>query len=1002
MRNVLAGLVCSALLLAAPVSALCPTDCNGNGEVTVDEIIRGVSVALGEGRYRTCPPGDVDTDGDVTVDELLQGVHGALHGCPATVSMYRAPERVRPTGPTGERDGYAVLPNGRLLQPAGRQVGAETLPLTLALTADGKSLIVTNDGYGDDDNRQFLQVIDTETLEVTRTEVPHFMGLAMTPDGSHVYVGNDRSGKDRVESLALADGTLTRGAPLAELDNFDYPSGLALSPDATHVYILGLLSNSFVSVDTATGEQHPADVPVGNYPYGVVISPDGKRAYVTSWGVNNGNPDDLVPEPLPPVETTRPQRSSLAVIDTSDPNSPRLLRYVRVAPSMRPDNISTFGATHPSAMALSPDGNYLYVTATNVDILVVFDAHTLATVAEVPLNVFDSKPARDQLQGLYPNGLAISPDGRRLYVADAGINAVQVIDANPATASFRTLGFIPTGYYPTAVTLSPDGTRLYVANGKGQAFGPNGGPEFDALNSPTTYIAQLVKGSVSIIDDVQDFDLAAGTRKIIDLAGFDPVEVAWTDGEPGPNEVQRRNPIPIEVGSGPSDEITHVVFIMKENRTYDQIFGEYEKGDGAADLAYFGGDITPNHTAIAREFALGDNFYDDGEVSTPGHEWIDQANCTDWTEKIWPSNYDRAIPSGVLEQGLEGFTKSGFIWERLAREGVPYRVFGETLSILSRFASGIDGKGIASIAIPLVNAFGHFPTPSQVFKIINGELGDLEAEGVNVTAIENDLFPHNNLRYASNILANRSDQERAAIFKSELAKYEAAGSMPNYVQIWLPNDHTFGASPGNPTPRGAVADNDEGLGLVIEALTHSSFWPHMAIFVTEDDAQDGQDHVSAYRTVGMVISPYVKRGYVSHVHHSNVSMMKTMELILGVPPLSTYDRHATDMRDYFTSNPDLTPYDARPRIIPRDDVFPRNTLAANAYFRQAAAISEDLDFDLYDEAGAGLSRVITLMHLGQIAEDQAAVADWVTCASVLLLISIASTRMWRRQGTAES
>jgi DNA-binding beta-propeller fold protein YncE len=874
-----------------------------------------------------------------------------------------------------------VLPNGRRVEPAGTVVSTETLPLNLLLSADGRHLVVTNDGYGDEEDNQYLQVIDTETLSITRTPVRHFFGLAMTPEG-RVFAGNHRNGNDRIESLQLADGQLTRNDALTELTGFDYPIGMALSPDARHLYVLGMLTNSFVSIDTTTGETHRTADPVGNYPYGVVLSPDGRRAYVSSWGVNNGNPPDLVPRPLPPVQDKRIERNSVALIDLDDPTNPRLLRYVRIAPSQHPDNRNIVGFGHPSAMAVSPDGRFLYVTATNVDLLVVVDTETWSAIAEIPLNVFEQGPTRQRLQGLYPNAIAVAPDGRRLYIADAGINAVQVINVDPVNRTFTPAGFIPAGYYPTAVALSADGKRLFVANGKGEAVGPNGGAGFDP-ESPTYYIAQLVKGSVSIVDDVDQFELEGGAAKVAELAGLRAVEAEWVDGPAGADQLQRGNPIPVDFGSGPSSLIKYVVFIVKEDRTYDLVLGEDPRGNGDPDLAFFGGDITPNQQALARQFGSGDNFFEDGEVSTPGHEWIDQANCNDWTEKIWPSNYDRDVSSAILEQGLEGFTKSGFLWTRLERDGVSYRVFGETLSILSRFATGKDGQGVASVAVPIVDAFGRFPNLEEVFLLLNGDLDELARRGVDVDRIQNEVFPNHNLRFPSNILANRTDVERAQMFNAELDQYIAAGEMPSFVQIWLPNDHTFGASPGNPTPRSAVADNDEGLGLIVDALTHSPFWPQMAIFVTEDDAQDGQDHVSAYRTIALTISPYVKHGYVSHVHHSNVSMSKTMELILGIEPLSQFDRYSTDMRDYFVDTPDLTPYDAIPRKLP-PETFP--AVAANAHFQRAAEISKEINLDLYDTAGAGLSRVIELMHYGQLEEEAKAARQGMVLAFAALLL----------------
>jgi DNA-binding beta-propeller fold protein YncE len=979
------ALMGAVLLAAHPVAALCPGDCNGDGLVQVDEVVRSVNLALGVGQFRFCPPADSSGDGTVTVDEILQSVGSLLDGCPATVQVYHAPAVHEAAGPRG--GGRGVLPNGRRVDPAGVQIPTQTLPLNLALTPDGRSLLVTNDGYSDDEHRQFVQVVDTQTLAVTQTEVPHFFGLGVSPGGDRVFVANDTGAEaDRVESLRLMGGVLTRDdMPLAELPKDTFPSGLAVSPDGKQLYALGLRTNRFYAIDTATGAVHEADSQVGNMPYAVVLSADGTRAYVSSWGWNNGNPADLVPAPLPPSQASRPERSSVAVLDLSDAAAPHLLRYVRIAPDLRIDNRTIMGASHPSAMALSPDGKLLYVTATNIDLLAVVDTDTFASVAEVPLNTFDDAPVQRQRQGLYPNALAVSPDGRRVYVADAGINAVQVVQVDPVGRTFTPAGFIPTGWYPSALALSADGKRLFVANGKGAGIGPNGGAAFDATQSRTSYIAQLLKGSVSVIDAVDAYDLEQGRAQVIANNGLAPATVRWTDGEPGDDEVVRGNPVPIDFGSGPSSQIKYVVFILKENRTYDQVLGELPEGDGDPDLAFFGGSVTPNQQALARQFASGDNFYDDGEVSTPGHEWIDQANCNDFTEKMWPSNYDRTLPSNVLEQGQEGFAKGGFMFQALERQGVTYRVYGETLALLSRFAAGIDGGGVGSIALPLTNAFGGFPSEAQVNAMVNGQIDVLAQQGVDVDILRTVVWPNLNLDFPLNILPERTDVERAAIFKTELATFSARGDLPTFIHIWLPNDHTFGARAGSPTTRSAVADNDAGLGLIVEALTNSPFWPQMAIFVTEDDAQDGQDHVSAHRTISLVISPYVKHGYVSHVHQSNVGMSKTMALLLGVQAMSEYDRHATDMRDYFTATPDFTPYTARPRAIPVE-INPSPDAAPNSYLRRAAVLSADLDLEWFDEAGAGMSRVIELVYEGQRLEAERTRVVRATLLAIVLLL----------------
>jgi DNA-binding beta-propeller fold protein YncE len=963
---------------------LCRGDCNGNGLVTIDELVRSVNVALEAAPYRLCPPADTDGNGQIEINELMGAVNTALGGCPATVSAYRAPELSAPAGP-GE-NGEGVLPNGRILRPAGTQVTLETFPLNLALTPDGRYLLVTNDGWGNEEGERGLQIVDTATNEVRRTDVEHFFGLAVAPSGDRVFVSDGDT--NRIEALRIEDGGLVREAdPLAVLPNGTYPTGLAASPDGSYLYAVGLLDNSLWSIDLATGAAQKSDDQIGNFPYTILLSADGSRAYVSSWGINNGNNAGALIAPLPVSDPNAETRSSVAEVDLSDPAAPHLVRYAPIARSVGVDDREVFGGSHPSAMRLSPDGSLLYVTASNVDLLVVLDTASMETIAEVPLDVFEDAPLPQRLQGLYPNALAVSADGSRVYVADAGINAVQVVDADPAARRFTPAGFIPVGWFPSALALSAAGT-LYVANAKGDGIGANAAELIDindiSFNDTPYYIGRLMKGSLSVVGDVAAYDATGGRAQVEAANGLAPVDLRWVDGDPGPGEVRRGNPVPIDFGSGPSDAIRHVVFILKENRTYDQVFGDLAAGNGDPELTLFGEDVTPNHHALARQFALGDNFYADGEVSIPGHEWTDQGNSTDFTEKLWPRNYHGTIGDAIVEYGQEGFAKSGYLFPALQAAGISYRVYGEAFAYLSTFEAGVDGAGVPSSLALAVDIFGS-PVSFVVAlpSLLNGDVAALEKRGVDVDRVRTELFPHIMIDYPSNILSNVTDVHRAELFEGELASFERSGRMPSFLFLWLCNDHTFGAKPHMPTPDSAVADNDAGLGMIVDALSHSSFWPHTAIFVTEDDAQDGQDHVSANRTIGMVISPWARHGYVSPVHHSNLSMLKTIGLLLGMPPRSQFDRYATDMRDYFTTEPDLAPYSARPASVAAL-TNPEPAQAANSYLRRAAAISESLNLATYDEAGEDLSRVLWLVHVGERFEAE---RRWAVVGAVLLLFA---------------
>ena len=339
-------------------------------------------------------------------------------------------------------------------------------------------MFVANDGFGDEDLERYLQVVDPQTMDVQRAPAEHFFGLAVSPDGSRAYAADGPA--DRVDVFAF-DGMHLSPLPDASITfpAKTFPMGLEVSSDGTTLFVIGFLSNTFWRVDLASGTSQQASSNIGNYPYAVVLSHDGQRAYVSSWGINAGNPGGLAPVPLPPTDPNGKTRSSVAVIDVSSSAPPALSTYVPIGRGQSLDNKTVFGGSHPSAMALSPDGALLYVTATNLDLLAVVDTSSNQEIAEVDLNTFG-----DGLQGLYPDALAVRPDGTRIYVADAGIDAVQIVDVDPVARTFTPRGFIPTGWYPSALGLSADGSTLYVASAKGLGWAPTTASWSTSARSP--------------------------------------------------------------------------------------------------------------------------------------------------------------------------------------------------------------------------------------------------------------------------------------------------------------------------------------------------------------------------------------------------------------------------------------------------------------------------------------------------------------------------------------
>ncbi len=483
-----------------------------------------------------------------------------------------------------------------------------------------------------------------------------------------------------------------------------------------------------------------------------------------------------------------------------------------------------------------------------------------------------------------------------LFVANADTNVIAVVNVKDVGDS-TPLGFIPTGWYPTSVRVARDGKTLYVANGKGTTSkanreGPN--PLANPGEKTREYIAGLFQGTLSVIPIPDPKQMAAYSKTVYECSPLrkeDPTAVVGPAREPG-------NPIPAKVGDRSS--ITHCVYIIKENRTYDQVFGDLPEGNGEPSLCLFPKDITPNHHALAREFVLLDNFYVDGEVSADGHEWSMGAYATDYVEKTWPLMYrgNRRVPypsEGALEIARPA---GGYLWDRAAEKGVSYRSYGEFIK------NGARPEDPTTTGVKALQ--GHFDSKFRSY--------DLD-------------YP---------------DQRRADRFLEELAEFERSGEMPRLIVMRLPNDHTAGTTPGKPTVTAYIADNDLALGRVVEGLTRSRFWKHLAIFVVEDDAQNGSDHVDAHRTMALVISPYVRRKAVDSTMYSTSSMLRTIELCLGLEPMSQFDAAARPMANTFTATPNFGSYTHRPA---QADLNARNTATA-----WGAETSKRLNLEIEDRA----------------------------------------------------
>lgn len=719
-------------------------------------------------------------------------------------------------------DNRVLLPNGWMLSPAGTSLQVGELPLNMDVTPDGRFLVVTNNGTKD----QTLSVIDVKAWSVVQT-VPlrkAWLGLRFIENGARLLIsgGNDNrvSIYDFRESRATLTDSIVLGAPWP-VEKI-WAAGLD-ADDATHrAFVAGKESDSLYVLDLRL-RTVVNRISLPGKPYTCMLSRTTPMVYVSLWG-----------------------SSSVALLDR---NTPERVSIVAVG-------------DHPCEMLESPDGTRLFVANANENTVSVIDVVRRKVTETLSTALFSNAP-----EGSTPNSLAISADGKTLYIANADNNYLAVIDVS-VPGSAKSLGFIPVGWYPTCVRVLPEGNHIVVANGKGGSSQANPrGPDPGRPSISEQYIGSLFRGTVSLIDVPDEHLLEQYTQKVYANSPFNPKR----SKEPA---VAHNNPVPWKVGD-PSP-IKHVFYVIKENRTYDQVFGDIAEGNGDPSLCLFPDSVTPNLHALVKQFVLLDNFYADAEVSADGHNWSMGAYATDYVEKTWPTEYGGRGGEYEYEGGYPMvYPSAGYLWDNCGRHNVSYRTYGE---------------------------FVHNP----------------EESGDSATASMPSLVGYVAPFYRGWDL-DYSDVQRVKDWMKEFDEYERTGDLPQFQVIKLPNDHTAGTRKGSPTPRAYVAQNDRALGLLVERISHSKFWKESAIFVIEDDAQNGPDHVDAHRTVALAISPYTEHKAVDSELYSTSSMVRTMELILGLPPLSQFDAAAAPMYGSFTQNPDITPYVARNAMVSLDE-----------------------------------------------------------------------------------
>jgi DNA-binding beta-propeller fold protein YncE len=829
-----------------------------------------------------------------------------------------------------------VLPVNQVVTPLGTQVDLVGLrPQALARSPDGKLLVVSGKTSelvvldpatgairqrvqlpSEQQNEPFPPVVSENILQPDTKGQLSYTGLIFSPDGRRIFLSNV-NGSIKVFAVEV-DGTVksSHSLPLppanAPRRKEEIPAGLAMTPDGVRLYVCGNLSNTLLELDAVSG-QVLRTFQVGVAPFDVVLL--GDTAYVSNWGGRRPGPTDLV-GPAGRGTTVRVD----PVRHIASEGSVSMVSLRPAAPAASPQREILTGL-HASALALSPDRRWLVCANAGADNLSVIDTRT-DTIAET----IWVKPKPSDLLGATPNALVFDPKGNRLYVANGTQNAIAVVDFAPARKRSKLTGLIPVGWFPGALVWDAPRKQLCVANIKGHPLAPRAYKDAAAAPGAEGFNTHHYSGSVSLVPVPSRRDLPKLSQTVWDNVRRERMAESLRPARPN----QPARAIPERIGE-PS-LIKHVVYVIKENRTYDQIFGALERGKGDPRLCIFGERVTPNQHKLVREFVLLDNTYCAGILSADGHQWSTTAFGTDYLERSfagWPRSYPDGM--GEDEDDALAYSPAGFIWDNAMRHKISIRNYGEFM------APNVRWRDPAKKGTPPFLA---------CFRTWKGESNEVIFESYPMVESIRPFSPTQYVGWEMNV----PDQYRADFILRELKEYEAKGEYPQLVIICLPNDHTSGTSRGAPTPAACVADGDLAFGRIVEALSHSPFWKHMAIFGIEDDPQAGFDHVSGYRTTAFVASPYAKRGALVSTQYNTTSLLRTIEQILGMPPMNQFDASATPMFDCFTDTPDLRPFVAVPNQVPLDEMNPDPRAISDPQLRRDAIASSRMNFRQVDRA----------------------------------------------------
>jgi len=836
-----------------------------------------------------------------------------------------------------DKNGKTVIPNGRFITPVGKNIITAPHPYGLTLSPNGKIAVTANSGTNPlsitiirdilSDNPEVQQIPPGPTTD-KGVLASVFMGLAIAPDNQTIYVAGGQENKVYLfdANTGVKKDSIDCSFRSKDVDYYHgYIGDMKLSKDGKTLYAVDQIGFRMVVMNTET-KMLKYSVPVGRYPFGICLSPDEKKAYVANVGMfeysyikeNKEKDSKIKPISYPAFGygskemQTGIQNDTIAIqglgelnsidafsiftINIEDSLQPKVIAKIKTGHLVGAlvEGIPAVGGSSPNSIVATDD--YVFVSnGTNDNISVISIAKDVV-INTIPLKL-DSRVK--QFRGVIPFGLALSPDQKRLYVAESGINAVAVINV----ADQKVLGHIPTAWFPSKIEVSKDGGKLIIANAKGFGSGPNGGTAFK-LGTEGSYIGSLMKGTVQIVDIPKDEQLQEMTEQVVSN------NFQFTNVTDSIFKYRVNNPIPLFPGEKESP-IKHIVFISKENRTYDEVFGQLKKGNGDPTIARYGENasfsnrkktdsivnttVMPNHLALARQFSISDNFYVDSDVSADGHRWLVNTYPNEWCETATAASYgdnrnfkeDSKAPGVFAMNGAAGaiypedYNEAGSMWDHLARHNVDFYNFGFSIMFEPALYK-------AEYKYTGIQQYVNFPMPQSLFERTS------------------KMYPTYNTAIP--------DQFRIDQFIKEFdAKWmNGKGIMPPFSTVIIPNDHGAGDRPeaGYPFRESYMADNDLAVGRIVEYLSHTSYWKNMLIVITEDDAQNGVDHVDAHRSILMVISPWVKRDYVSHQHYSFGSLFKSFWNILGMPYLNQYDAGATDLSDLFTTTPNYKPYNA--------------------------------------------------------------------------------------------